>query len=230
MSLLAVHDVHASYGSSRALFGISLEVAQGECVCLLGRNGVGKTTTMRAIMGLTPPSAGRVVWKGRGHRRAAAVSYRARRHRLRAGGPARVRGTDRCGKIWRSRARPPAARAAGRSSACSRCFPKLARTRRPARRISVRRRAADAHHRPHADGQSRIAAARRALRRACAAGGGKSAGADRRAQARRPHDPARRAGRRFFAARSPTASTCWKRAPCAFRARPPNCATTAAAR
>jgi branched-chain amino acid transport system ATP-binding protein len=64
MSILAVHDVHAAYGISRVLFGISLEVAQGECVCLLGRNGVGKTTTMRAIMGLTPPSAGRVVWKG----------------------------------------------------------------------------------------------------------------------------------------------------------------------
>ena len=64
MSLLAVHDIHAAYGSSRVLFGISLEVAQGECVCLLGRNGMGKTTTMRAIMGLTPPSAGRVVWKG----------------------------------------------------------------------------------------------------------------------------------------------------------------------
>ena len=64
MSLLALHDVHAAYGSSRVLFGISLQVAQGECVCLLGRNGMGKTTTMRAIMGLTPPSAGRVVWKG----------------------------------------------------------------------------------------------------------------------------------------------------------------------
>jgi branched-chain amino acid transport system ATP-binding protein len=64
MSALAVHDIHAAYGISRVLFGISLEVAQGECVCLLGRNGVGKTTTMRAIMGLTPPSAGRVVWKG----------------------------------------------------------------------------------------------------------------------------------------------------------------------
>jgi branched-chain amino acid transport system ATP-binding protein len=64
VSLLEVHDIHAAYGSSRVLFGISLEVAQGECVCLLGRNGVGKTTTMRAIMGLTPPSAGRVVWKG----------------------------------------------------------------------------------------------------------------------------------------------------------------------
>ena len=65
MSLLAVHDIHAAYGSSRVLFGISLEVRQGECVCLLGRNGMGKTTTMRAIMGLTPPSTGRIVWKGK---------------------------------------------------------------------------------------------------------------------------------------------------------------------
>jgi branched-chain amino acid transport system ATP-binding protein len=63
VSLLEVHDIHAAYGSSRVLFGISLDVAAGECVCLLGRNGVGKTTTMRAIMGLTPPSAGRIVWK-----------------------------------------------------------------------------------------------------------------------------------------------------------------------
>jgi branched-chain amino acid transport system ATP-binding protein len=63
VSLLAVQDIHAAYGSSRVLFGISLDVAAGECVCLLGRNGVGKTTTMRAIMGLTPPSAGRIVWK-----------------------------------------------------------------------------------------------------------------------------------------------------------------------
>lgn len=62
MSLLEVHDIHAAYGSSRVLFGISLTVARGECVCLLGRNGVGKTTTMRAIMGLTPPSSGRIVF------------------------------------------------------------------------------------------------------------------------------------------------------------------------
>ena len=64
MSLLEVHDIHAAYGSSRVLFGISLTVARGECVCLLGRNGVGKTTTMRAIMGLTPPSSGRIVFDG----------------------------------------------------------------------------------------------------------------------------------------------------------------------
>jgi branched-chain amino acid transport system ATP-binding protein len=64
MSLLAVDDIHAAYGNSRVLFGVSLTVDQGECVCLLGRNGVGKSTTMRAIMGLTPPFAGSIVWKG----------------------------------------------------------------------------------------------------------------------------------------------------------------------
>jgi len=69
--ILAVEDIHTAYGLSRVLFGVSLRVAPGECVCLLGRNGVGKTTTMRSIMGLTPPSSGRVVWKGRDITRAA---------------------------------------------------------------------------------------------------------------------------------------------------------------
>ncbi|HUJ99393.1 MAG TPA: ABC transporter ATP-binding protein [Stellaceae bacterium] len=63
--VLVVEDIHTAYGLSRVLFGVSLEVAVGECVCLLGRNGVGKTTTMRSIMGLTPPSRGRVLWQGR---------------------------------------------------------------------------------------------------------------------------------------------------------------------
>ena len=63
--LLEVRELHAAYGLSRVLFGVSLQVARGECVCLLGRNGVGKTTTMRAIMGLTPPSGGAVLWQGR---------------------------------------------------------------------------------------------------------------------------------------------------------------------
>jgi branched-chain amino acid transport system ATP-binding protein len=46
------------------LFGVSIEVSAGECVCLLGRNGVGKSTTMRSIMGLTPPQSGRVRFRG----------------------------------------------------------------------------------------------------------------------------------------------------------------------
>ncbi len=64
-ALLEVKDLHAAYGLSRVLFGVSLEVRRAECVCLLGRNGVGKSTTLRAIMGLTPPSSGVVRWHGR---------------------------------------------------------------------------------------------------------------------------------------------------------------------
>jgi branched-chain amino acid transport system ATP-binding protein len=63
--ILAVEEIFTSYGLSQVLFGVSLNVGAGECVCLLGRNGVGKTTTMRSIMGLTAPRQGRVVWKGR---------------------------------------------------------------------------------------------------------------------------------------------------------------------
>ena len=64
-ALLELEDIHTAYGLSRVLFGISLHVNEGECVCLLGRNGVGKTTTLRSVMGLTPPSAGQVRFKSR---------------------------------------------------------------------------------------------------------------------------------------------------------------------
>jgi branched-chain amino acid transport system ATP-binding protein len=63
-NLLEVENIHTAYGTSRVLFGVSLDIKPGECVCLLGRNGVGKTTTLRSIMGLTPPSQGRVRFKG----------------------------------------------------------------------------------------------------------------------------------------------------------------------
>ena len=62
--LLSIEELYAAYGLSRVLFGISLDVAAGECVCLLGRNGVGKSTTMRSVMGLLRPTGGHVRWKG----------------------------------------------------------------------------------------------------------------------------------------------------------------------
>ncbi|WP_395712620.1 ABC transporter ATP-binding protein [Reyranella sp.] len=63
VELLRVDGIHTSYGLSQVLFGVSLEVRAGECIALIGRNGVGKTTTMRSIIGLTPPRRGKVVWK-----------------------------------------------------------------------------------------------------------------------------------------------------------------------
>src|SRR6201987_106984 len=62
--LLELCDVETSYGLSRVLFGISLHVASGEMVSLLGRNGMGKTTTVRSIMGLTPAAAGSIRFGG----------------------------------------------------------------------------------------------------------------------------------------------------------------------
>ena len=63
--LLQVEDIHSYYGKSHILHGISLEVGRGEVVGLLGRNGVGKSTTLKAIAGLVHPSAGRVTFDGR---------------------------------------------------------------------------------------------------------------------------------------------------------------------
>ncbi len=62
--ILEVKDIYTSYGLSQILFGVSLRVEEGEVVSLLGRNGVGKTTTLRSIMGLTPPSSGSIKLKG----------------------------------------------------------------------------------------------------------------------------------------------------------------------
>src|SRR5271170_353238 len=62
--LLAVSDIETSYGLSRVLFGISFAIAPGEMVSLLGRNGMGKTTTVRSIMGLTRATAGSIRFGG----------------------------------------------------------------------------------------------------------------------------------------------------------------------
>ncbi len=63
--MLEVQGLQAAYGDSQVLFGMRLAVGAGELVTLMGRNGMGKTTTVRAILGLTPPTAGSVRFRGR---------------------------------------------------------------------------------------------------------------------------------------------------------------------
>ena len=62
--MLRVEDVHLHYGAAIALRGISLEASAGKVTCVLGRNGVGKTSLMRAITGMHAVSSGKIVWEG----------------------------------------------------------------------------------------------------------------------------------------------------------------------
>ena len=61
--MLEVRNLETAYGASQVLFGISLEVNPSQVVTLLGRNGMGKTTTVRSIMGITPPKAGSITFE-----------------------------------------------------------------------------------------------------------------------------------------------------------------------
>lgn len=63
--LLEVKDLHAHYGKSHILRGVNFSAGKGEVISLLGRNGSGRSTTMKAIMGLVPPSSGQVLLEGR---------------------------------------------------------------------------------------------------------------------------------------------------------------------
>ena len=64
MSLLSLQDVHIGYGGIKAVKGISIEVAQHELVCLIGANGAGKSTTLKAISGLLIPTKGTITYNG----------------------------------------------------------------------------------------------------------------------------------------------------------------------
>jgi branched-chain amino acid transport system ATP-binding protein len=62
--MLAVRNLETAYGRSQVLFGVNLEVGASQVVSLLGRNGMGKTTTVRSIMGIAPPKAGSIAFDG----------------------------------------------------------------------------------------------------------------------------------------------------------------------
>jgi branched-chain amino acid transport system ATP-binding protein len=67
--LLDVRDITAFYGSSQALFGVEFRMAEGEAVALMGRNGMGKSTTIKSICNMIPPRGGHVLFGGRATRR-----------------------------------------------------------------------------------------------------------------------------------------------------------------
>src|SRR4249919_2753235 len=64
-SMLTIRSLNVSYGDSQVLWDVHLDVPPGQVVCLLGRNGVGKTTLLKSIMGLLRPRSGRVVFQER---------------------------------------------------------------------------------------------------------------------------------------------------------------------
>ena len=97
--MLAVDAIETAYGVSQVLFGVSFTVDAGQVVTLLGRNGMGKTTTIRSIMGIVLPKAGTIVFDGRAiHRRVRGVG-RCRR------GPMALRSDRRIGEPTNPNAR-----------------------------------------------------------------------------------------------------------------------------
>ena len=125
-TLLDVAGIETCYGLSQVLFGVSLAIAPGEMVTLMGRNGMGKTTTVRSIMGLTPARAGAIRFGGREIRGLPSYKIAQARHRPGAGRPADFPESHACAKIWWRRRSTARRRRPGRSTRCYALFPRLA--------------------------------------------------------------------------------------------------------
>ena len=118
--MLEVRDLHAYYGKSHILQGVNLDVAAGEVVSLLGRNGVGRSTTVKAIMGEVAPAGG-IRFKGE-NRRPAQLPHRAPGPRLRAGEPRYLSFADGAQNLLLGLKNPGSADA-GAWKTCSTCSP-----------------------------------------------------------------------------------------------------------
>ena len=139
--LLEVRDLHVNLGGAHVLQGVSFDVPGGGITALLGRNGVGKTTTLRGVLGLVP-RRGSVRFERRADRARGDAPHRRPRRRLRPRGPRRVRRPDR--------RREPAARRAQRRAALRarlRALPGAEGPGAAARRHALRRPAADGRDR-----------------------------------------------------------------------------------
>ena len=148
--MLAVRHLQASYGAAQVLFDISLDIRAGEVVTLLGRNGMGKTTTIRAIMGLLPPTGGTVTFDG------AVLTGRQPYHVAQAGiglvpeGRPDLSDAERRGKPHRHRGLATWGSPVGPCENI-RVVPQIARAPRQSRLAALGRRAADAGHRTRSD-------------------------------------------------------------------------------
>ena len=182
MSLLEVNGLNTYYGDSHILFDVSLKVERNEVVALLGRNGAGKSTTLKSLMGVVTPRAGSIMFDGaeiagkKSHAIAQAGMQLVHEDR-------RIFGSLNVEENHHSRrpdrAEPLAARARLRD------VPAAQGAARQPRHRSVRRRAADAGDRARAGARAEDPAARRAVR---------GPGADHRARSAR-HLPRARGGR-----------------------------------
>ena len=121
--MLSLRDVHVHIGKLHILQGVNLEVKEGECAALLGRNGVGKTTTLRAIMGLAARSRGIIEFDGDRPCELPAARDPAQGHRLRAAGARHLSRRCRCWKT--SPSALPGMRDAEREEYVLSCFPRL---------------------------------------------------------------------------------------------------------
>ncbi len=153
-ALLEVDGIETCYGRSQVLFGISLAIAAGEMVTLMGRNGMGKTTTVRSIMGLTPAMAGSIRFAGEDIRDWPSYRIAQARHRPGAGRPAGVSQSHRARESRRHRRQPRRASDPWTLDEICALFPRLAERLDNMGAPAVRRRAADAGDRPRADDQS----------------------------------------------------------------------------
>src|SRR6201987_239239 len=154
--MLEVRDLHAAYEGKEALHGLSFEVAQGACVCLIGANGAGKTTAMRCLSGLLRPTRGTITFAGRditklppAARVAAGITLVPEGRRVFA--PMTVRENLEMGAYRRRLAPRDRPRGACVFRRRVRSVPAAARTHRPVGRRAVGWRAANARHRAGAD-------------------------------------------------------------------------------
>ena len=164
---LLLDGIDAAYGRAQVLFGVSLRLERGETVALMGRNGAGKSTTLKAIMGLLPVAAGSIRFAGQ--EISGLPTYRIARLGLGYVPEDRRIFTDL--SVFENlevgaKAAPSEGHARWTPERLFSIFPEPCRDARPAGRSNVGRRAADAQHCPHLDGQSASHFTRRTDRRA----------------------------------------------------------------